>query len=691
MPFDRVRTSRRLLLQTASILAASTLVEPARAVAAPLSSARTGVFGTAGFVPNSRVDPRDYLPAGKTWTTVVCIRPALQAALDEAHLRASADPKAVVELVIPPGVGRLTTTCPQPLLNRSSQQNPRAVYDTRIGLGLRANIQGKILIRGAGGQNRKSVIRLSDAARNLFWVDSDTGIEWLDTVGKESSGLPAQRPKTPLMLRNVMFQGFGVDNNDSGGNCHIVCGTVPAATSPQRYVSVQNVHALDIDVWGMRQELAVEAQAKRNKAPFAFTARHFSDYEANGGQGAGKAAGHEWGRWDLTTLAGRGAAHKAGWTWMHGMSFERVRSTNTTRGIIVVGEPHRFYSHWVDDISIRSCEHLQDRPYTEGNVPQTSFFIGGSCQGGKAVLTDCVSRNVGDDGIEIGGMSDVRITRFTSHNACLAGIYLRYGQRPLDWAKSIVVVEDSTFTIDGSALQHSQKGSFRSIPIDAKFGDDAAESAIGVLQVNRCTTIIDGVHPSDATAPRGVLDKLVRRNRYGWFLNGPIATATFSGCSAILRNIDLGSSNAKRVYQVIMWHAQQKLPTVLGVAPKITLTDCSTTISGMRTKGAQGEFIGVAAHSAGASSTVRMSVTMSDCGSTFQRADLARIGWLPADSTVVASKSNTIQTLVGRMTTSTPKTRRAVVQYADQPVASSSVAGVSFSGWGAARALEKGP
>ncbi|MGC5221259.1 hypothetical protein ACPW96_01535 [Micromonospora sp. DT81.3] len=632
----------------------------------------------------TQIDPRSYLKAGQTWTTVACVRPAMQAAIDEAHKRALSDPNAVVEIVIPPGVGRLTTRSPRAPINQSSAAVPKSSYDNRIGFGLRANLAGRIIFRGSGGQSRASVIRLSDNARNLFWIDSDTGIAWIDTAARESSGAVVKRPAKPLMLRNVLFQGFAVDNNFSTGNGHIVCGTVPSYGTSQRYVSVMNVHAADIDVWGVTRPATPTDQNATSKAPFVYVARHFSDYEGNGGPANGTLVGHAWKGWDLETVAGRSAAHTTGWTWMRSLSFSQVRATNTTRGIIVIAENHAAYSHWVDDIAMDSCEHRQDAPYTSAGFPQTSFFIGGSCQGGSASVTSCTSVNVGDDGLELGGMQSVVVRGFTSVNACLSGIYLRFAQPPLDWTTTKVVIEDSTFSITGETLLPTLGGVFRSVPIDTKFTGDAAPYALGELQVTRCATVIDGTYTTEGIARKGVIDRFLRRNRYGWFLIGPVVKASYANCTATLSNVLLNSSVSTDTHQIVMWHSQQKIPPELGVSPSITVTDCRATVADVATNGARGELVGVATHTMGSSTTTRFRLEMTGCDGVFTRADIARLGWLLPSLTPNSCVRHVVLGVAGIMTSSTADTCAGVAVFDEQPVASSRVLGITTASWGSA-------
>ena len=672
--------SRRSILKTATIAAAS--MASSAFGAGPSASARaaSAVMGPAGFIPTSRIDPRSYLKAGQTWTTVACIRPAFQAALDEAHRRTQSNAAEVVELVIPPGVGRLTTASGRAPVNRSSRTDPKGIYDKRIGFGLLANIQGKILIRGSGGLSRASVIRLSDDARNLFWIDSDTGMDWQPTGTLEPSGAPVERTTKPLMLRNVLFQGFAVDNNRAGGSGHIVCGNVPGFTTPQRYVSVQNVHAIDIDVWGTTQPATAEEQEEVNKSPFVYTGRHFSDYEANGGPGRGRVDGHAWKGWELATVEGRAAAHAAGWTWMHAMTFDRVRATNTNRGIIVIGEAHAAFSHWVDGIDLTNCEHRQDRPYTSGTIQQTSFFIGGSCQGGSASVTACTSVNIGDDSVEIGGMQNARVSRLTSINACLVGVYLRYGQPPLDWRTTRIVVEDSTFTVTGEAITSTQPAYFRAIPIEAYFDADAAPYALAQLVVDRCTTTIDG---RDATGrPVGVLDKLGRNQRYGWMLAGPVSKASFNSCVAVLSDVRLTGTNPERYYRMIMWHAQQMLPPALGASPTLNVTDCSVEARRLLTNGGRGDFVGLAVHSAGPTAVTGFQVTLRDNGDLFRTADIGRIGWLLPNTAPCVAPQHAITRVDAAMPGTTATYRKGIAIYDDQPVQASSISNVSCTGWG---------
>ena len=615
--------------------------------------------------------------------------PALQSALDEAHRRVVDDPSARVEVVIPPGVGRLTTMAPRGPVNQSSSTTPKGAYDRRIGLGIRTSIAGRLMIRGSGGLSRASVIRLSDNARNAFWIDTDTGVEWVDTGVRDSSGASVLRPKTALNFRNVLFEGFAVDNAFSAGTCHIVCGNVPAYDTPQRYVSMQNVHARDIDVWNVTQARSREDQDASSKAAFVYIARHYSSYEANGGPGKGKKAGHAWKNWDLRTDAGRTAAHSAGWTWMRAVSFESVRAHNTNRGIILAADKTQNSSHWIDEARFTSCEHLQDLPYNEGTVPQTSFYLGGNCQGGSGVIESCTSQNVGDDAVETGGLQSVTITGLTSINACLAGVFVRMTQLPLDPASTTVVIQDSTFLVRGEAIKGTQSKLVRATPIDVLFEEDAAQVALGSLRVERSSAVIDGKWTSNGATQTGWIDKLLRKNRFGFYLSGGVVDATFTGCRAELRNVVLGSSSTTRVYPVTLWQMQQTLPAALGVKPSVTLTDCSAVLSKLTTKGARAEVVGAALHSTGSITNTRFTTSIDSSGTTIRRADLARIGWLPSSYTPANGGTHTIAGISGTISGSTIDTRSCVAVFDDQYVASSRVSGASFGGtWKAAKAVD---
>lgn len=686
MDTNRFPVSRRTVMQGAVGLAA--VVATTRPVVPGLST-KPVALRPAGFTPTVTIDPRSYLKSGQKWETVACIRPALQAALDEAHKLVVSNASARVELIIPPGVGRLTTMAPRGPINQASSTNPKGRYDRRIGLAIRASIAGRLIIRGSGGKNRASVIRLSDNARNAFWIDTDTGVEWVDTGVQQAPGVPVSRPKAPLIFRNVLFEGFAVDNNFSQGICHIVCGNVPAHDTPQRYLSLQNVHALDIDVWNVTQARSRADQDASSKAPFVYIARHYSSYEANGGPGAGKANGHAWKKWDLRGQAGRTAAHAAGWTWMRAVSFESVRAHNTNRGIILAADKGQHSSHWIDDVRFTSCEHLQDLPYNEGTVPQTSFYLGGNCQGGSGVIESCTSQNVGDDAIETGGLQSVTISKLTCINACLAGVYVRMTQLPLDWKSTSVVIRDSTFLVRGEAIKGAQSSLLRSTPIDIKFEEDAGKAALGSLKVERSSAIIDGAWTSNGKSQVGWIDKLLRKSRYGFFLAGGVVDATFTSCRAELKNVVLGSSSATRVYPVMMWQTQQTLPAATGLKPSVTLTDCTAAISNLTTKGARAEVVGAALHSSGSVTNTRFTTSIENSGTTIQRADIARIGWLPSSFTAVNAAKHTISGVSGTISKSTIATRSCVAVFDDQYVTSSVVSGASPGGtWKAPKAVD---
>ncbi|MFZ1301125.1 MAG: hypothetical protein WAQ27_00900 [Candidatus Microsaccharimonas sp.] len=143
--------------------------------------------------PTAVINVAAKFTGGQTWTSATNIRTAFQAALDEAHALAYTDPNALVHIVLPPGVGKLTSGITTPI-NRSStgtktSQTTRQRFPSIGGFALRPNMKGRITFIGSGGNNQATTIQLSPACRNVFFADTDYNtvdnpLTWNDVAGK---------------------------------------------------------------------------------------------------------------------------------------------------------------------------------------------------------------------------------------------------------------------------------------------------------------------------------------------------------------------------------------------------------------------------------------------------------------------------------------------------------------------------
>lgn len=170
--------------------------------------------------------------------------------------------------------------------------------------------------------------------------------------------------------------------------------------------------------------------------------------------------------------------------------------------------------------------------------------------------------------------------------------------------------------------------------------------------------------------------------------DGPVVKASYTGSTAILRNVGMLSESTTRAYRILMWHSQQTVPSALRVTPSITITDCSAKVSNIWTRGAYGELVAVAPHSTGQSVTSGFHLDVENCGTAIGKADLARIGWLHPNMTAVPSTKQVVASVSGVMVGSSAKTPKAVVVYDDQAVAASGVADIAYVEWGAPKPVD---
>ncbi|MFZ1250331.1 MAG: hypothetical protein WAR37_02700 [Candidatus Microsaccharimonas sp.] len=487
------------------------------------------------------VDPRTYLTEGQTWTTVTDIRPAFQQALNAAHSLAFASSSNIVDFVIPPGVGKLTSSAAQGPVNYFSSTTNARLGNT-IGLPLRPNMPGRIVFRGGGGRNETSTIQLSNRAKCLFYADTDQGTSNGTAAGytwvklDEYSSLPGnkgRRPSSLMSFQNYDFVGFCVDNNDALGQdnilstCHTVFGAAPTDNNNrQMYMSFYNLNHSDLRVKGFDPNPAEGAeQSARAQVPFAYRTRHTSHHEATGGSGV-----NVWGNWNLDTLTGRQAAFNARWTFMHRMNFYDVEVVDAGRAIHVTADrttANNVTSQWFDEVNLYRCTHTQPNPYS-GTAPHTSFFLGTGGMGGTSRAVGCVSINVGDNPIEMGAFQNRLITDFTSKNARLPGILFTNTQIPP--TPSTCIVDGYTFTVDAQAMLTQPRA--RGFEFDLE--GDGVNTPISAT-IRNATMIIDG------GSSKVAINKLIRTNRFGWVFDGPIKNLDIDGLDLIIQNVSTPS------------------------------------------------------------------------------------------------------------------------------------------------------
>ncbi|ALJ19079.1 hypothetical protein [Microbacterium sp. No. 7] len=521
------------------------------ATAVPVASLLASSYAAlpAAAATTATVDPRDHLAPGETWTGVSDIRPAFQAALDAAHALA-ADGEDV-EFVIPPGVGRIGSTqaWERVPIVRESDRTPKALYPKEMGFGLRVNLMGSIHFRGAGGWNRASVIRLQDnAARNLFYIDTDTGVEWVDlgmsySPAGTTATVRAERPAEPAIFRNFTFTGFAVDNNFTTGNGHIVIGTVPAWSTRQTYVCVQNIEIRDIDVFGV-------ADKSGESSAIWFSTVHVREAEANPlANGLTHPWVSMWQNWSLDTYWSRQTAYANGWTWMTDIRISQVRTHNTALAVGVVAYVGRHYSIWMDGIEIDDVIHTQDTHYQRARM-HCSVYVGGNIVGGSATVRNIAVTNIGDDSLEIGGFREVLVENMVSVNANRAGIIIRYSQRPQYPSQTRVTIRNYRNVVTGDAIRPGAvKQSFRGSPIDIFYDRDGdVDPSTGVqrgdiyplafLTIEDSSSLIDGT-TSDGV-DRGEYSILERAGALGWTHNWQVGLVTMRRVSAAVRHFHLG-------------------------------------------------------------------------------------------------------------------------------------------------------
>jgi hypothetical protein len=387
-------------------------------------------------------------------------------------------------------------------------------YSTRSGFALPVNLTGHLTIRGAGQD--ATVLKLSDNCRNLFYIDKQADYD---------------------TFRNVTFENFAVDDNGAIGQNHIVCGTVPSNNTPQTRLNLYNLTHRRIRVFGVPDDHTWDATANggagqytmpnTKKAAFGYHSKQVGDYEAGTTPGA----------LPLRPWPGITGATAAKWNYVIGLRFEDVHVSAAQRAILVVSDITQNSSIWYDDIILRRCTHEQTNPW-EGWAPQTSFYVGGNCQGGTALIEDCTSVNVGDDGIEFGGLQQLTVRNFKVVNPILNGILVRYSQPPVESSTVRILVDGFDQVLTAGALNNDTitrsdgstgRRSLRARPFEIKTENDAAALTLGQVVIRNARSVIEG----------GYHQSLNRSSLLGWNSSGPVAETILENIYVALQNFTL--------------------------------------------------------------------------------------------------------------------------------------------------------
>lgn len=103
-------------------------------------------------------------------------------------------------------------------------------------------------------------------------------------------------------------------------------------------------------------------------------------------------------------------------------------------------------NHYYDRIMYRRCRHvIATVPTTNG--PQTSYFICGGGFGDYCEIVDCYSKNISDDGVEIGAMQTILLERVTVEDAFLEHFLFRNFHALQDPDNQVVNIIDCRTTV----------------------------------------------------------------------------------------------------------------------------------------------------------------------------------------------------------------------------------------------------
>lgn len=394
---------------------------------------------TAAEASKVNKDPKVFAVADYLAPSTTDFRPALAAAVDAAAASIVATGRgAVVDL--PAGLMSMDTGTSIAALGVDGAY-------TKCGVGIPVGLPGVLRIRGAG--RGVSTLKLSDNCRNVFFIKKTADYD---------------------TFQNVIVEDFDVDNNNVIGKCHVIIGNVPADIGRQARLNIQDITVRRINVSNVPVQTS---HLNTQKLGVAFIGRHPNAQQD--GTDATKLLMET-----TRTYSKRitvedvnvdgGDNHTAVCSWLNGNSFGQAGPTN----------------HFYDQIRIRRCRHTQStvQPY---RIDQTSFFVCGGGIGEYGEIVDCYSENIADDAIEVGGMQNFLVDRFTSKNALLTGILVRQSQPPRNVDAQKLVVRDSYFQTT-NALSASA-GAYSS-PLETILDNGVT---FGTIEHDRMTWEADGL------------------------------------------------------------------------------------------------------------------------------------------------------------------------------------------------------
>ena len=295
-----------------------------------------------------------------------------------------------ITVYFPPGVYLLESQSTRAPTNPATG----SAYTTKIGVPLPVGLSATLTIMGAG--SGATTIKLSDNARNVFWIDQSANYD---------------------TFKNIVIEDLTVDNNNTEGRCHILVGNMPAAFTPQRRLNYENITVRRVEITNVGLD---ETQATTAKSGVLLLGTHAAALEAT--QTSSTDVTVE----DLVQAGGDNCVGVTSWG----------------AGSLVGGT-----NHYYNRIAIRRCRH------TIPSVPsatysQTSFYVCGSGFGDWFEIVDCESTNIADDGIEVGAMQAGLIDGVTITNPFLTGILFRNTHALQDVDSQRIVVRNVQVNVD---------------------------------------------------------------------------------------------------------------------------------------------------------------------------------------------------------------------------------------------------
>lgn len=270
---------------------------------------------------------------------------------------------------------------------------------TKCGVPLPVGLPAMLTIRGEVGgptlgTGRPTVVKMSDACRNVFWINKTADYD---------------------TFKNVTISDLDVDNNNTVGLAHILLGNMPSDGSRQKRLNYADLNVRRVGIYNVPVDPTV---LTTNKYGVCLIGQH-----ANTGQDGTIATQLTMEATQTSTLrvdvedveqtGGGGAV--AVTSWMNMAGYQGTGPTN----------------HYYDRIHFRRLRHLITAVPT-GSFHQTSFFMTGAGVGNYGEITDVYSENIADDAVEVGPMQTLVMDRVRVKNPVLTGILMRISQPPLD-------------------------------------------------------------------------------------------------------------------------------------------------------------------------------------------------------------------------------------------------------------------